>query len=590
MRLHNAILFVITFLAGTLSAETNFYARLELTAPDVFLGEVFPVNIIIHAPEQPHFIPDRSVHDFHLRPLGEATALNVTHIWHFRFSAIAKRGGAFDFPVLHFRSGSLALKTAPLPIHVAKPARSDKMELTSILATNQVFVGEPVRLRTLWDSTLPFNLLRAVDLHFPVLNVEALQVLDPHEPGRETQKEATGLPVHGTRVLASRSTIQRGDVTHQTLQFDKILIPQRSGTLTLPSSTLLCAEKLHPQGNQIGSGFQYPAYFNNTFFEQDVNDGAFQRIFTDTAPIELEVIPLPLEGRPEDFFGLVGRFRFEVTADPVSVQQGGTVRLSVTIHSDYGVMEHITFPDLETQTHLSPDFRPVADHGLPVLGERSKTFTQSIRVLNAEVLEIPSLTFSFFDPTTQSYQSLESKPIPLLVTPQDQESPLSETVHFEPEQTPEFAARPIVPSFIFWTLGACVALASFVFGLTRLLGCASFQRRIAIHCFCRGLRKILRGSDNKKRVYGILDDRLRTYFAAHMTASPGTLTFSEALEMLVCKELDPDCLNDVADLFVRCDAYRFTCSFDESVDPTSLYRDSCRILHQVEAGIREKIV
>jgi len=150
-------------------------------------------------------------------------------------------------------------------------------------------------------------------------------------------------------------------------------------------------------------------------FGDSLFDSFFSR--TETRPlrlpveaVSLDVRPLPDAGRPAGFSGAVGDFSFEVTAQPLEVHPGDPVTLQLRITGD-GNLDRITMPPLP----LNETFRL---YGEPVRRQTENTvlFEQVVSPRTAEVAEIPTVPFSFFDTRSGQYRTVYGEPIPLHVT------------------------------------------------------------------------------------------------------------------------------------------------------------------------------
>jgi len=342
------LLFSITLFGyGTVQAGTNFYAHASATETNVYLGQVFNLNVIVKADEKPAAPSLGNFADFNITLLDDGNATSETNTWLYRYAARARHEGMLNIPALRF-GNSL---TTPIAIKANKPAATDRMSLDLKLSKKTVYLSEPVLLTATWDSTYQFGAIKAVDFHFPVMTDKRFQILDLHEPGKENKAQSTGLPVHGTRVLASRASHKIGEVQHQSLTFNKLLIPKRSGSIVLQPATLLCAAEKEKNANSKQgkrSAFQYPSYFDNTFFDQNITGSGWTRIYTESSPVELEVKPLPTEGRPDLFNGMVGDFTIQVEAEPKDVRVGEPITLTITITAKEYI-ENIFFQPLRYQ-------------------------------------------------------------------------------------------------------------------------------------------------------------------------------------------------------------------------------------------------
>ena len=109
-----------------------------------------------------------------------------------------------------------------------------------------------------------------------------------------------------------------------------------------------------PPKDQKFSGFRYPSYFNNDFFDKSVK-GAHERFLVRSKPIRLEVKPLPRAGRPEDFSGIVGKFSLSVKAEPTVVSVSDPITLELRL-SGHPFPQTISAPALEEQSALAYSF------------------------------------------------------------------------------------------------------------------------------------------------------------------------------------------------------------------------------------------
>lgn len=465
-------------------------------------------------------------------------------------------------------------------------------------------------LTATWDSTYQFGAIKSVDLHFPILNDKRFQALELYEPGKENNAQSTGLPVHGTRVLATRNSYKVGEVQHQSLAFSKLLIPKHSGTLIIQPATLLCAAETekNPKGKQSRSAFQYPSYFDNTFFDQNVTGRNWSRIYTESAPIELEVKPLPTEGRPDLFNGMVGDYSIQVEAEPTQVRVGEPITLTITITAQE-YMENIFFQPLRYQPGLINRFEVPSDRSLPLREGKSKIFTQTIRPLSTSNTEVPALQLAYFSPASNAYITATSDPIPLTVSPaedigvfggsvyQNRLRAVEEGIRHNYEDPDMLKSRRLPlfgwsNTFIVLLIFLLPPMIFIGFWLTSFFG----EKRHHIHrtakavraykVFRKNVAHIVHSHSMKTEIYCDLDQVLRAYLGDRLHLNPGALSFREAEQKLMEADAQSDTITELKNLFMVCEAYRFTHGFDEKANAKQIIHDATQVIKNVEKSLK----
>jgi len=153
------------------------------------------------------------------------------------------------------------------------------------------------------------------------------------------------------------------------------------------------------------------------FSEDDFFAGFFNRVETrpqtvESKPFALQIRELPSEGRPTSFSGAVGQFSFDVSAKPLQAKVGDPITLTLRIQGR-GNMDAVSAPSFAIpDSFRSYDARLVDQQ--PNAG--LKVFEQVLIPRNASVSEIPAVSFSYFDPERQRYETLVRGPFPLTLS------------------------------------------------------------------------------------------------------------------------------------------------------------------------------
>ncbi len=139
-----------------------------------------------------------------------------------------------------------------------------------------------------------------------------------------------------------------------------------------------------------------------------------------STPIEIEVLPLPAEGQPPGFSpNNVGSYRIAAAVDRTEVEPGEPFTLTVEIEGqgNINVIDPGAWPDIVGARRYDPKVE-VHRHAGPVVGGR-RTYAFLVIAERAGIVTVPSHRFSFFDPTTERYQTVETEPIEVRVGGRD---------------------------------------------------------------------------------------------------------------------------------------------------------------------------
>lgn len=139
------------------------------------------------------------------------------------------------------------------------------------------------------------------------------------------------------------------------------------------------------------------------------------KLTSEVPKVSVSVVPFPEQGKPASFNGAIGDFTFKVALlSSPKMAVGNEITLSIDI-SGKGDLTTLKLPEICCQPGISGFFR-MSD--LPPVGTIQgdvKNFVVHMRPLNANIKEIPSYEFSFFNPEKGTYQIAHSEPIPIEV-------------------------------------------------------------------------------------------------------------------------------------------------------------------------------
>ena len=164
--------------------------------------------------------------------------------------------------------------------------------------------------------------------------------------------------------------------------------------------------------NNRSSPFSNP-FFNDPFFGFGREEGL--QIKSDA--IDLEIRKLPLDKRPQDFQGAIGNLSVSTSPDKNRITVGDPIRLTYKI-SGTGNFSAMPAPKLFLGDNFKvgpPAFSFEGNENTKHSGTQS--FEYIVTPLKAGLIDIPKVSFSFFNPEEEKYYTLKTNSHSLRVDP-----------------------------------------------------------------------------------------------------------------------------------------------------------------------------
>lgn len=191
-------------------------------------------------------------------------------------------------------------------------------------------------------------------------------------------------------------------LSYDVVEIRYVLIPPEEGTYNIEPSRMKMTVAQSERRSRRG-------FFDDPFF----SFSAGRPVAVASEPMELNVFPLPGEGKPSDFSGLVGSFKINSKLEPDTIKAGESATLTVFV-SGRGNVDRI--PDLKwpEPDHIPDHIKVYADE--PVLEVKedaeglsgSKTMKWALVPGKEGRYKIPPLSLSFFDTKTHQYRKIET--------------------------------------------------------------------------------------------------------------------------------------------------------------------------------------
>ena len=184
-----------------------------------------------------------------------------------------------------------------------------------------------------------------------------------------------------------------------------VIVPQRSGSLTLDPMTIECIAQIRTESNRR-SNDPFDVFFNDPFFNRNIKNVNKQ---LSSSSLTINVQNLPVADKPDSFAGAVGNYSFKSEIDKTELSTNDAFTLTYTV-SGQGNVELLQMPT----PVLPPDFEVYdpkittsVDHNAQGLtGTKKAEYLVIPR--RAGSFNIPAAEFSYFNPANGSYQTLRS--------------------------------------------------------------------------------------------------------------------------------------------------------------------------------------
>ncbi|HIL58487.1 MAG TPA: protein BatD [Rhodothermales bacterium] len=313
--------------------------------------------------------------------------------WRYR----ATRPGAGRIGAMQLQIGSQSFSTDPIPIDVVQrnppsiPNRQARPQAPSTGSRSDLFVrAEPRRTTAVVGQQVVVDYV----LYFDPSSIaprQALAVGTWDAPG--FWREEMDVP---TRETYPRAVTLDGRAMQAVTVRRLALFPARAGTL-----------ELAPMEYEVEVREADPTDPFLPFFQPFSTRRSDREV---TAPgTSIEVRPLP-SGAPPSFAGAVGEFEMVARLAPDRVAPGDPVELVLTLRGT-GNAATLTAPEIDAPAGVdayTPEDERSVDRGRVPL-RSARTFTYTFVPQNQSV-EIPAVTWSYFDPAAGEYRTISRGP------------------------------------------------------------------------------------------------------------------------------------------------------------------------------------
>lgn len=338
---------------------------------------------------------------------GRASESTVSrYVMQWRITPLTE--GRAEIPSYTLKVGDKTLTVPSIAFTASQPGTNPNFILKLEPDKTEAYVGEPVHMKLTWglggkvrsasfsgpDGGKEYD-VGAIDPRPVKARSNPIQQNDPYRIVPFLDGQAV--------VTSSQATIDEREMA--TFTMDLVITPRHAGALEIGPFRVAFDEVV---------GRRQPSFFDSPFDDL----ASTRRSVIASNAVTLNVKPLPEEGRPPDFNGLIGKYSLDAAAGNTEASVGDPITLTLTIHGPEP-LDALKPPSLESQPQLTADFKPAPEgwdapaSDTQAFGQR--TFTTTIRPKSDSVTQVPPIRLPYFDTSAGKYDVATSQAIPLKV-------------------------------------------------------------------------------------------------------------------------------------------------------------------------------
>ena len=572
----NLLLLIIVFqsvlvIAQTFSATTN--------KNKVGLNEQFSLSFSLNASGDKFVAPNLSNFTVLAGPSSSnSTSIingKVTKEINFNYRLRAKKMGVFTIYPAKIRVKGKELKSNSLSVQVLKASpKSRSNNSPEAIAKSNVFIELEL------SNSNPYvgeQIIATYKLYFSqeIRSPELLETPTYTGFWHEEYDLGKNYPI---------SEEYRKGKKYQVATLKKlILTPQRSGKLPIAGMDLEVPVAI-PTNQRDFFGRRTSRMIN---------------IICSTGSKTLQVKALPKQGKPSNFSGAVGYFKFTTKLDRDSIQTNESANLSLRI-SGNGNLRMIELPEFEIPNDIEA-YEPKYKESINLINLGLSGYKREEYLLiprNKGTYKIGSVSFIYFNPTTRKYVSINSPSFTLSVNGNSTGSTSAVILNNITKEDVSFIGKDVL--YIKTALNNFSSSKDLFYGSVLFYGVLITPLFFVVLIFILvlltkksiiNLKQFQKGSASKQSIKGLntssldthtaIENSLQTFVFIKWRLKRAQFNKTEILEVLNAKQVDASLISDFNHIIEVCEMARFT-SFESLDNAHDLKEQTIRLIEKLE--------
>jgi hypothetical protein len=591
------VFFAVILLRSPATSAADLSIRLEIASSQMEVGESIPMKIVVEGRgdfSEPS-LPEVPGVDITFQ--GRAQSVQIINMQVrsskiFTYLVSPRQPGEFVLGPARLESKGSIIESNVVNLKVGKSGNeqiaSTGRDIIIEASVDNVkpYVGQQI--------TLLFRFARTADAPIRNATYDLPDLPDFWSEGIESRREYSK-NIDGTDYLVTEVAIP--------------LFPVNEGDVTIGPIMMRYDELVTSKSQPQSPFFRDPfgrSMFDDDFFKMFRAENIVKRSAR-TAPITLQVQPLPLKEKPEDFKGGVGKFSLSARLSNSEVRVGESVTLTLDLSGE-GNIRDLSDPNLEMDSLKIYSDNPaitVKNYHDKVVGE--KVYKLALVPQQPGQIEIPHLGVPYFNPESERYEIASSNPIELTVLPAEKETLVMKKADESDKASGPSVNADILPiherigkmktdKLKVW-LGRIRPLAyplplliyAFCYVATkrkeRLKNDIAYRRfKFASKTaeeYLAGAEEALRKKD-WNNVFSKSSKAVTEYLAAKLNVPSGGLTPADIKDILIRRSVPRELVNEVTEFLEFCDYGRFTSSRKSPAAASDCIMRTRRLLERLD--------
>ena len=303
--------------------------------------------------------------------------------------------------------------------------------------------------------------------------------------------------------------------------------------------------------------------------------------------VKVNVKPLPTENKPDNFTGTVGSYSISSSVNKNEIDANQPLSVTVKL-SGRGNIKSIAEPEMPSMDDQFRIYRASTSENLTKNGDKiggTKIFEEVFIPKRPGDIDIPAITYNYFDPYAKKYRFISSNPIPIKVTKPEGYVASADV----PYTTPDFKigsdakdiryikddigeTQPVGSLILFnpiYIAVNAVPLLIFAGMIAVRIRKEKFEGDIGLARSKTALReakrklakaKSIAHTDTTAEFYVEIYSAVTSFIADKMNISPHGLTIESIKELLSHKNADEELIKEIEQLLKQTDFARYAAS------------------------------